>query len=67
MRLRINGEIKEFESKIENISELLKVLNVNSKFVAVELNGSIVYKEDFETTEVKDGDKLEIVSFVGGG
>ncbi len=67
MRLRINGEIKEFESEIKNISELLKALNVNSKFVAVELNGSVVYKESFETTEVKDGDKLEIVSFVGGG
>ena len=67
MRLRINGEIKELESEIKNISELLKALNVNSKFVAVELNGSVVYKESFETTEVKDGDKLEIVSFVGGG
>ena len=67
MKLKINGEIKEFESNLKNISELLKALNVNSKFVAVELNGSVVYKENFETTEVKDGDKVEVVSFVGGG
>ncbi len=67
MKLKINGEIKEFEGNLKNISELLKALNVNSKFVAVELNGSVVYKENFETTEVKDGDKVEVVSFVGGG
>lgn len=67
MKLKINGEIKEFESNLKNISELLKALNVNSKFVAVELNGNVVYKENFETTEVKDGDRVEVVSFVGGG
>ena len=67
MKLKINGEMKEFETNIKNISELLKALNVNSNFVAVELNGSVVYKEHFETTEVKNGDKVEVVSFVGGG
>ncbi len=67
MKLKINGEIKEFKESIKSVSELLEVLNINSKFVAVELNGSVVYKENFETTEVKDGDRVEIVSFVGGG
>ncbi len=67
MKLKINGEIKEFQNNIESVSELLKALNINSKFVAVELNGNVVYKENFETAKINDGDSVEVVSFVGGG
>ena len=67
MKLRINGEIKEFDEKIKNVSELLETLNINSNFVAVELNGNVVYRENFETTKINDGDRVEVVSFVGGG
>ena len=67
MKLKINGKIKEFQNNIESVSELLKALNINSKFVAVELNGNVVYKENFETAKINDGDRVEVVSFVGGG
>ncbi len=67
MMLIINGEKREFKQKIKSISQLLKALKVKSDFVAVELNGRVVFREDFKSTEVKEGDNLEIVSFVGGG
>ncbi len=66
MKLLVNGEFKEFK-KIETISQLLQELNVKTQFVAVELNGKIVYKEEFDKALLKDGDRVEVVSFVGGG
>jgi len=67
MKVRINGEIKEIDGNVKNISQLLKFLGVDERFVAVELNREVVYKEDFADTALKDGDTVEIVSFVGGG
>lgn len=62
--ITVNGEKLEFSGKV---AELLDVLEYNGKRVAVELNENIVPKAQYESTEVSDGDKLEIVRFVGGG
>lgn len=62
--ITVNGEKLEFSGKV---AELLNVLEYNGKRVAVELNENIVPKAQYESTEVSDGDKLEIVRFVGGG
>ena len=47
--------------------ELLQKQNYRTERVAVELNGEIVPKAAFGQTILKDGDRLEVVSFVGGG
>ena len=65
MKLVINGKEKELDC--ERISDLLKTINLNNDTVAVELNKNIVYRENFDKTELKDNDKLEIVTVVGGG
>lgn len=39
----------------------------NLKHIAVEINGRIIPKNEYETTQIMDGDKIEIVHFVGGG
>lgn len=62
--ITVNGEKLDFSGKV---AELLDVLGYNGKRVAVELNENIVPKAQYESTEVSDGDKLEIVRFVGGG
>ena len=49
------------------LSELLTQLGYRAAFVAVELNGNIIKQADFGSTTITDADKLEIVSFVGGG
>ena len=61
----ING--KKYEYSDLNLSELLDHLKINSKKVVVELNGQIVEKKNFDHLIVNYQDKLEIVTFVGGG
>jgi len=65
MRLIINGE--NFDSSAGTLKELLSELKIESGRVAVEVNLSIVKKADYESYKLKDGDKVEIVNFVGGG
>ena len=62
----INGEEKALARPIA-LSELLTQLGYRTVFVAVELNGTIIKQADFGSTTITDADKLEIVSFVGGG
>lgn len=66
MQLFINGQKQDVKSNI-TVSDLLKQLQINSAAIALELNLNIVPKNQFETTVLKEGDKLEIISFVGGG
>ncbi len=66
MRLVINGDEKNFDQPM-SVAELLEALGVPSLKVAVELNRAIVPKSAYDATSLKDGDRLEIVNFVGGG
>lgn len=66
MILKINGREKEVSANI-NISQLLDVLKIPKDRVAVELNKEIAKRSDWESISLKDGDVLEIVTFVGGG
>jgi thiamine biosynthesis protein ThiS len=65
MKLVINGESKEVQSR--TISQLLKELEIIPERVAVEVNLKIIKRADFENYQLKDGDSVEIVYFVGGG
>lgn len=62
----INGEEKALACPTV-LSELLTQLGYRAAFVAIELNGNIIKQADFGGTTITDADKLEIVSFVGGG
>ena len=62
----INGEEKAL-AQPTNLASLLTQLGYRSQLIAVELNGSIIKQAAFSTTTITDADKLEIVSFVGGG
>lgn len=62
----INGEEKALACHTV-LSELLTQLGYRTAFVAVELNGTIIKQADFSSTTITNADKLEIVSFVGGG
>lgn len=66
MKLHINGEAREFESHL-TLAGLLERLGMKQDRVAVELNRAIVSREQWSVTDLKDGDQLEIVHFVGGG
>ncbi len=66
MKLIINGEEKQFES-ITTLATLVEHLGIKGDRVAVELNRDIVPRANWPATSLSDGDKLEIVHFVGGG
>jgi sulfur carrier protein len=66
MRFTVNEEIME-KSNAGTIMELLNELRIEPSQVAVEINLSIIKKTDYSTFRLKDGDKVEIVNFVGGG
>ena len=68
MKLKINGEVKEFDKELKTISDLLTELEIKRpERIAVERNKEIIMQSDFGNTKVKDDDSIEIVSFVGGG
>lgn len=66
MRVFINGETKEVEKKL-NLTNLLKYFSLPDERIAIELNKEVVRKKDWDSIEIKDADKIEIVHFVGGG
>jgi thiamine biosynthesis protein ThiS len=66
MRLTVNGELFE-TSKPATITELLRELQIEPGKVAVEVNLSIIRKADYATFKLHEGDKVEVVKFVGGG
>ena len=67
MKISINGNVKQFDSENMTISALVLTLNLVGKRLAIEKNGEIVPRSQFEQVQLNDGDKLEIVGAVGGG
>ena len=65
MNLTINGEAKE--TAASTLDALVAELGIKGDRVAVELNRDIVPRANWANTPLHDGDKLEIVHFVGGG
>ena len=64
--IQVNGENRE-TSPGTTVAELLSQLGLNSGRLAVELNLRILPKAKWEETRVAEGDRFEIVQFVGGG
>jgi sulfur carrier protein len=65
VRIFVNGEEKTIKST--TILGYLNEIEIDPQRVAVELNLDILPKGDYDTTQLKDGDRIEIVHFVGGG
>jgi sulfur carrier protein len=67
MKLFINGKEEQASDDL-TVVQLLKEKNVEMPdMVTVELNGKILKREQFETTKVKENDKVEFLYFMGGG
>ncbi|WP_018665082.1 sulfur carrier protein ThiS [Heyndrickxia acidiproducens] len=67
MELIINGEKTVIPSNIGTVSELLQHFQLDQKVVIVEVNHDILEKRNHQETHLSDGDRVEIVHFVGGG
>lgn len=66
VELTINGELKRFDAPL-SVDGLLAALGVEPRKVAIERNLEIVPKSIYGATRLADGDRIEIVQFVGGG
>lgn len=64
--LQVNGQPMD-RTGLHTVQDLLDKQGWKAAQVAVEHNGAILHREDFSTTALSDGDKLEVVRFVGGG
>lgn len=64
--LVINGESRSIPA-VSNVLELIRHLEISEAHIAVELNKNIIRRKDWPQTPVSDGDRVEIVQFVGGG
>ena len=66
MRLLINGEERQF-ADLQDIAGLVSALGLDARKVAVEQNLTIVPRSLYGQTTLSDGDRIEIVHFIGGG
>jgi thiamine biosynthesis protein ThiS len=66
VRIILNGEEREIPSGL-TILDLLEHLKLNPERVAIERNREVVPRAMWATVEICEGDRLEIVHFVGGG
>ncbi|MGA9770913.1 MAG: sulfur carrier protein ThiS [Blastocatellia bacterium] len=66
MNIILNGEQKEIAESLA-LDALITGLGLNSERLAIEVNRSIIRRADWPSTTLAEGDKVEIVHFVGGG
>ena len=66
MQLTVNGETRAFEG-VADVAALVEALGLDARKVAVERNLEIVPRSAYAATGLSDGDRIEIVHFIGGG
>jgi thiamine biosynthesis protein ThiS len=62
----VNGETREFPER-STLAEMITMLSLSDKLVAVERNHEVTRKDEWSDVRLSDGDKIEVVHFVGGG
>jgi thiamine biosynthesis protein ThiS len=66
IRIHVNGEARDWRGDA-TVADLLRDLDITTERVAVEVNLEILDRAMFAQHRVKDGDRIEILSFIGGG
>ncbi|MAV97441.1 MAG: thiamine biosynthesis protein ThiS [Gammaproteobacteria bacterium] len=62
----LNGESFKLNKQV-SITELFKVLDLSSKFMAVEINDEIIFRSSWDSYLINENDKVELVRAIGGG
>lgn len=66
MRISLNGEERAFET-VATVADLVAALGLDQRKLAVERNLEIVPKSAYGEISLAEGDRIEIVTFIGGG
>ncbi len=64
MNITVNGKFKQFSGTID---ALIKEYKLNKNAIVVERNNEIVHRDNYSKVDLCEGDKIELVQFVGGG
>ena len=64
--ITVNGDVRTVSAKTK-LPQILEEMGLNPRLLAVEYNGEILHRQFWQETEIVEGDKLEIVTIVGGG
>jgi len=67
MKIILNGEEREFDKDKMTIKDLVEELQIKAPNFAVAVGIDVIPKSEYESYELKEGDKVEVVTFVGGG
>jgi thiamine biosynthesis protein ThiS len=62
----LNGEVRDLDAEVE-LERFLELFSLPKQRIAVELNGEVIRRADWTGVSVANGDKIEVVHFVGGG
>jgi sulfur carrier protein len=65
-QLHVNGDLRDCAPNTF-LPTFLEQLGLNPRLVAIEYNGEILHRQFWDSTEIRPGDRLEIVTIVGGG
>ena len=66
VKITVNGNEVEIERSM-SVEEMLDCVDVPPNYLAVEINGDVVPREHYTSVDVNDGDRVEVVTLVGGG
>ena len=66
MEIQVNGETREVSNNL-SLQQLIASLNLAPERIAIELNHNVVRRLNYPSVILKEGDRVEIVHFVGGG
>lgn len=67
MDVTINGETMRLSKDVTTIKHLINHMGIESPVIIVEQNGTILNQDAHTINEVKEGDRIELIQFVGGG
>ncbi len=62
----VNGEEKEYQKNI-TLLEMMNALSITDKVMAAAVNMNIIKQDSWDTHTLHNGDKVELLDFVGGG
>ena len=66
MHIQVNGQLREAEDSV-NLRDLIESLDLKPEQIAIELNQTVIRRMHWQSTILREDDKVEIVHFVGGG
>ncbi len=66
LQISLNGEIKIIAKEV-NLTELIQSLKLDTRQIAIALNDQVIPRSEYDQTQIKDGDTLEIVHASSGG